>query len=39
VLTHKPGLFYLAALSAITNSTSSNANRMRCPELLGLEIH
>ena len=28
VLTHKPGLFYLAALSAITNSTSSNANRI-----------
>ena len=28
VLTHKPGLFYLAALSAITNSTSSNANRV-----------
>jgi hypothetical protein len=27
-LTHKPGLFYLAALSAITNSTSSNANRI-----------
>jgi hypothetical protein len=26
VLTHKPGLFYLAALSAIANSTSSNAN-------------
>jgi hypothetical protein len=28
VLTHKPGLFYLAALSAITNSTSSSANRV-----------
>ncbi len=28
VLTHKPGLFYLAALSAITNSTSSNGNRI-----------
>ena len=28
VLTHKPGLFYLAALSAITDSTSSNANRI-----------
>ena len=28
VLTHKPGLFYLAALTAITNSTSSNANRI-----------
>ena len=28
MLTHKPGLFYLAALSAITNSTSSNANRI-----------
>lgn len=28
VLTHKPGVFYLAALSAITNSTSSNANRI-----------
>ena len=28
VLTHKPGLFDLAALSAITNSTSSNANRI-----------
>jgi Sap, sulfolipid-1-addressing protein len=28
VLTHKPGLFYLAALSAITNSTSSNVNRI-----------
>ena len=28
VLTHKPGLFYLAALSAISNSTSSNANRI-----------
>ena len=28
VLTHKPGLFYLAALSAITNSSSSNANRI-----------
>jgi len=28
VLTHKPGLFYLAALSAITNSTSSTANRI-----------
>ena len=28
VLTHKPGLFYLAALSAITNSTPSNANRI-----------
>jgi hypothetical protein len=28
VLTHKPGLFYLAALSAITNSTSSNPNRI-----------
>jgi hypothetical protein len=28
VLTHKPGLFYLAALSAITNSTSSNAGRI-----------
>jgi hypothetical protein len=28
VLTHKPGLFYLAALSAIANSTSSNANRI-----------
>jgi hypothetical protein len=28
VLTHKPGLFYLAALGAITNSTSSNANRI-----------
>jgi hypothetical protein len=28
VLTHKPGLFYLAALSAITNSTSSNATRI-----------
>ena len=28
MLTHKPGLFYLAALSAITNSTSSNGNRI-----------
>ena len=28
VLTHKPGLFYLAALSAITNTTSSNTNRI-----------
>ena len=28
VLTHKPGLFYLAALSAIANSTSSNSNRI-----------
>jgi hypothetical protein len=28
VLTHKPGLFYLAALSAIGNSTSSNASRI-----------
>jgi hypothetical protein len=28
VLTHKPGLFYLAALSAITNSTASNAGRI-----------
>jgi hypothetical protein len=28
VLTHVPGVFYLAALSAITASTSSNANRI-----------
>jgi Sap, sulfolipid-1-addressing protein len=28
VLTHKPGLFYLAALSAIGYSTSSNASRI-----------
>ncbi|WP_433275335.1 GAP family protein [Pseudonocardia xinjiangensis] len=28
VFTHKPGLFYLAALSAIANSTSSNADRI-----------
>jgi hypothetical protein len=28
VLTHKPGLLYLAALSAITTSTSSNVNRI-----------
>jgi hypothetical protein len=28
VLTHKPGLFYLAALTAITNSTSSSANQI-----------
>jgi hypothetical protein len=28
VLTHKPGLFYLAALSAITNTSSSNANQI-----------
>ncbi len=28
VLTHPPGIFYLAALSAITVSTSSNANRV-----------
>ena len=28
VLTHKPGLFYLAALTAITSSTSSDTNRI-----------
>ena len=28
MLTHKPGLFYLAALNAITISTSSNTNRI-----------
>jgi len=28
ILTHPPGIFYLAALSAITVSTSSNANRV-----------
>jgi len=28
VLTHLPGVFYLAALSAIVSSTSSNANRI-----------
>ena len=28
VLTHMPGFFYLAALGSITNSTSSNANRI-----------
>src|SRR4051794_23805417 len=28
VLTHLPGVFYLAALSAIISSTSSNANRI-----------
>jgi hypothetical protein len=28
MLTHKPGLFYLAALSAIANSTSSDAHRI-----------
>jgi hypothetical protein len=36
VLTHKPGLFYLAALSAITNSTSSNANRTQTSRAPGL---